>query len=72
MGLAEDIRWMHQRYPSSWLVAWSRVMTIRSTRVRNYLRMDAADRRRRYPWLYRDRSRKRRAADRDSPNLGVN
>jgi hypothetical protein len=59
MGLVTDVRSMHSRYPSGWWVAWSRVMTIRSVRVQRYLHSTPAQRRGEYPWLYRERSRKR-------------
>jgi hypothetical protein len=59
MGAVADIRRMHGAYPSPWLVAWSRVMTMRSERVHAYLRMSARERAEAYPWLYRRRVRKR-------------
>jgi hypothetical protein len=63
MGLLGDVREMHDRWPSPWLVAWSRVMTIRSVRVQRYLNMTPAQRRLAYPWLYENRVRKRRRND---------
>jgi hypothetical protein len=59
MGLATDVRRMHQQYPSPWLVAWARVRTARSARVRRYLRASQEQRRAEYPWLYKERARKR-------------
>jgi hypothetical protein len=59
MGLVSDVRSMHSRYPSGWLVATSRVMTIRSVRVQRYLAMSPEQRRREYAWLYKERGRKR-------------
>jgi len=45
---------MRRDHPSGWLVAWSRVKTTRSTRVRRYLEMDPEEWRHGYPWLYRN------------------
>jgi len=59
MNLVRDVRRMHRTHPSSWVVAWSRVMTVRSVRVQRYLHATPAQRRGEYPWLYRERSRKR-------------
>ena len=59
MGLIADVQRMHTVHRSSWLVAWSRVMTVRSVRVQRYLNATPAQRRREYPWLYKERSRKR-------------
>jgi hypothetical protein len=59
MGLFADVRAMRERWPSPWIVAWSRVMTVRSTRVKRYLRMTDAERRVAYPWLFEQRIRKR-------------
>jgi hypothetical protein len=59
MYVVTQVRWMHATYPSPWLVAWSRVMTMRSGRVRRYLEMDVEERAEAYPWLYRRRVRKR-------------
>lgn len=59
MDLVSDVRRMHRTHPSSWPVAWSRVMTMRSVRVQRYLNATPAQRRKEYPWLYRERSRKR-------------
>jgi hypothetical protein len=61
MGLIADTRRMRSAHPSSWLVAWSRVMTIRSVRVQRYLNASPEQRRAEYPWLYKERSRKRPA-----------
>ena len=52
MGLVGDVRAMRRRQPSSWLVAWSRVMTIRSVRVQRYLNATPAERAVQYRWLY--------------------
>ena len=41
MDLVSDVRRMHRTHPSSWLVAWSRVMTMRSVRVQRYLNASA-------------------------------
>ena len=54
VALMREVRRMRREHPSSWLVAWSRVKTMRSPRVRRYLRVDADERRAEYPWLYRD------------------
>jgi hypothetical protein len=59
MGLLGDVRRMRMVHRSSWLVAWSRVMTVRSVRVQRYLNATPAQRRAEYPWLYQKRSRKR-------------
>lgn len=59
MSIVVEVRRMHVEHPSPWLVAWSRVMTVRSSRVRAYLRMSTKERRLAYPWLYRRRVRKR-------------
>jgi hypothetical protein len=63
MGLVSDVRSMHNRYPSDWLTAWSRVMTIRSVRVQRYLAMSPEQRRTEYTWLYKERGRKRVSGD---------
>ena len=59
MGLLSDVATMHHRHPSPWPVAWSRVLTARSARIRRYLHATPAQRRGEYPWLYRERTRKR-------------
>jgi hypothetical protein len=59
MGLIADTRRMRKTHPSSWLVAWSRVMTVRSVRVQRYLNSTPERRRAEYPWLYQKRGRKR-------------
>jgi hypothetical protein len=59
MGILAETRVMHRRYRSGWLVALSRVLTIRSSRVQRYLRSSEEERRAEYPWLYRERVRQR-------------
>jgi hypothetical protein len=63
MGLIGDVRRMHRSYPSSWLTAWSRVMTVRSVRVQRYLNASLEQRKAEYPWLYERRGRKRANAE---------
>jgi hypothetical protein len=63
MGLVSDVRRMRRTHPSGWLVAWSRVMTIRSVRVQRYLNMSPEQRRNEYAWLHKERGRKRAQVD---------
>ena len=51
MGVIGDVRRMRQRHPSSWPVAWSRVMSTRSPRIKAYLRMTPDERAEQYRWL---------------------
>jgi hypothetical protein len=55
--LLADVRHMRAVHPSSWLVAWSRVLTVRSVRVQRYLNMTPAERAIQYRWLYKKRRR---------------